>query len=94
MEDWKAGMLAKAKAGHDKDQLYVIIKVEPEYVYLADGKKRTLDRPKKKNRRHVQIIKRASGELQTKFENGSKIIDEEIKYILKAYQATMVSKEV
>ena len=73
MEDWKAGMLAKAKAGHDKDQLYVIIKVEPEYVYLADGKKRTLDRPKKKNRRHVQIIKRASGELQTKFENGSNI---------------------
>ena len=58
MEDWKAGMLAKAKAGHDKDQLYVIIKVEPEYVYLADSLEEGTRRIKKKNRKHIQVIKK------------------------------------
>ena len=50
------GMLAKSKAGHDKGQLYVIYDVDETYVYLVDGKIRTIDKPKKKKRRHVQII--------------------------------------
>ena len=50
------GMLAKSKAGHDKGQLYVIYDVDETYVYLVDGKIRTMDKPKKKKRKHVQII--------------------------------------
>lgn len=52
----EAGMLAKAKAGHDKDAIYVISQVDDTYVYLVDGKKRTFAKPKKKKRKHVQII--------------------------------------
>lgn len=50
-------MLARSKAGHDKDCIYVITDVTKEYVYLADGEARTLLRPKKKNRKHVQPIR-------------------------------------
>ena len=50
------GMLAKSKAGHDKGQLYVIYDVDETYVYLVDGEIRTIDKPKKKKRKHVQII--------------------------------------
>lgn len=50
------GMLAKSKAGHDKGHLYVIYSVDETYVYLVDGKIRTIDKPKKKKRKHVQII--------------------------------------
>ena len=52
------GMLAASKAGHDRDKVYVIIEEDDEYVYLADGRGRTADRPKKKNKRHIQIIKK------------------------------------
>ena len=52
----ETGMLAKSKAGHDKGQLYVIYGVDETYVYLVDGKIRTIDKPKKKKRKHVQII--------------------------------------
>lgn len=52
------GMLAASKAGHDKSVIYVIIKEEEEYIYLVDGKIRTLDKPKKKNKKHIQIIKK------------------------------------
>ena len=50
------GMLARSKAGHDKGQLYVIYDVDETYVYLVDGRIRTIDKPKKKKRKHVQII--------------------------------------
>ena len=52
----KQGMLAKSKAGHDKGRVYVICDVDETYVYLADGKIRTLSNLKKKKRKHVQVI--------------------------------------
>lgn len=52
----ETGMLAKSKAGHDKGHLYVIYDVDETYVYLVDGQIRTIDKPKKKKRKHVQII--------------------------------------
>lgn len=52
------GMLASSKAGHDKNMVYVIIKEEEEYIYLVDGKIRPLAKPKKKNKKHVQLIKK------------------------------------
>ena len=51
------GMLAKSKAGHDKGQIFVIVDCDEEYVFLADGKIRPICRPKKKKRKHVQLIK-------------------------------------
>ena len=42
------GMLARSKAGRDKDCIYVIISVNDEYVYLADGAKRSVSNLKKK----------------------------------------------
>ena len=56
MDRFEVGMLARSKAGHDKGHVYVILKVDETYVYLVDGKIRTLDKPKKKKKKHVQVI--------------------------------------
>ena len=56
MERFEVGMLAKSKAGHDKGHVYVIMKEENAYVYLVDGCLKTLEHPKKKKKKHVQII--------------------------------------
>ena len=56
MERFKAGMLARSKAGHDIGKVYVIIEVDDAYVYLADGSIRTLKNLKKKKKKHVQVI--------------------------------------
>lgn len=57
MEQFETGMMARSKSGHDAGKVYVITKVEEAYVYLVDGKVRTLDKPKKKKKKHVQLIK-------------------------------------
>lgn len=56
MDRYEIGMLAKSKAGHDAGKVYVIIDVDETYVYLADGRIRTLDKLKRKKKKHVQII--------------------------------------
>lgn len=58
MIECNIGMLARSKAGHDKDKVYVIIDMDDTYVYLVDGNLRTLNKPKKKKWKHVQLIKR------------------------------------
>lgn len=85
------GMFAGSKAGHDKGDIYVIIKEEPEYVYLADGKLRTLEKPKKKNKKHIQVIKKAADSLLTeKIENGQ-ADDAELRKAIKQYKQTFIA---
>ena len=74
-------MLATSMAGHDRETTYVIIKEEGEYVYLADGQTRSVDKPKKKNKKHIQIIKKVQLE---KPADGFR--DLEIKRTIKMYQ--------
>lgn len=72
------GMFAISKAGHDQGKWYLIIRADDEYVYLADGKIRTIDNPKKKRKKHIQLVKTQLD--QTLME---KINNEEIKYAIK-----------
>ena len=78
MERWKAGMLARSKAGRDFDKLYVIADMDQTYVYLTDGDLRPLHKPKKKKKKHVQVICR---EYDIK-----KADDEKIRKIIKEWK--------
>ena len=86
------GFLASSKAGHDKDKIYVIIKEDSEYVWLADGKIKSVDNPKKKRKKHIQIIKCFFDEqLRTALSEKKKITDLEIMMILKRYKKQQMS---
>ncbi len=77
--------LAVSRSGHDKDCLYVIITEEANLVYLADGKLKPIDKPKKKNRKHIQIIKNLPKEITEVFSQQN-FRNEEIKRAIKLYQ--------
>ena len=49
----KAGALVRSLAGHDKDWLYLIIRIDAGFAYVADGKHHGLTEPKKKRLKHV-----------------------------------------
>ena len=82
----KIGEFAKSKAGHDKNQIFIIINIEEEYVYLVDGKSRILDKPKKKKIKHIQVINQIDEELQRKLETNLILRDEDIKRAIKSYK--------
>lgn len=79
------GKFATSKAGHDKKKLYIIIKEDDEYVYLVDGDLKPLDKPKKKSKKHIQIINRVDENIQNKLELKQIIYNEDIKRAIKLY---------
>ena len=80
------GKFVMSKAGHDKDQIFVILKADSEYVYILDGIHKTFEKPKKKNRKHVQIIGYTDENLTYKKANHEKIINEDVKRAIKLYR--------
>ena len=77
------GWMACSKAGHDKDKIYIIIEETDQYVWLADGDIRKADNPKKKSRKHIQVIKKNADEQL--FANPA-CINETIKRAIKLYK--------
>jgi ribosomal protein L14E/L6E/L27E len=53
----QVGSLVYAKSGRDRGKYFVVMSIVNEkfidYAYLADGKSRSLENPKKKNFKHL-----------------------------------------
>lgn len=48
------GEVVRSRAGRDRGRVFVIVKLlDEDYALLVDGRLRTLERPKKKKRRHL-----------------------------------------
>lgn len=47
------GELVVCTAGREKDRLMCVTEFDGKYVYVCDGKERTLNNPKRKNPKHV-----------------------------------------
>ena len=47
------GSIVRAKAGREKDNFFVVLRVESGYAYIADGKRRKLSKPKPKKHKHI-----------------------------------------
>ena len=51
------GSIVRSIAGRDKGSLFIVISREGDYVYLANGELRKVDRPKRKKLKHLQGTK-------------------------------------
>lgn len=79
------GSFAVSRAGHDKTALYVVVANEGDFVFLCDGRYKTVEKPKKKRVKHIQIINRTiDAQLLTELCEG-KITNEQIKYAIRQY---------
>ena len=86
MISYPIGGFVKSLAGRDKDDFFIILKENSEYVYLVDGKYRTLDKPKRKNKKHVQVIHHQDEALSRKLLNRELVINEDVKRALALYK--------
>lgn len=51
--DITVGSAVYSRAGRDKGELFIVLEIDGDYVYLADGKKRRVSNPKKKKIKHL-----------------------------------------
>ena len=75
--------LAKSLCGHDKNEIYVVYREENDFVYLINGKTKTIEKPKRKKQRHIQIIKNLPEEIIEMV--SQKLTNETAKKIIKIY---------
>ena len=66
-------------AGRDQGELFYVIDEDPLYLLLANGKDRSLDKPKRKKRKHVQKVLRAETRVAAKLRNGDKVLNSELR---------------
>ena len=71
--------LVVSKAGRDQGQLFYVIDTDEQYVYLADGKSRRLEKPKRKKRKHVEQVPRTESRIAEKIRNGEKVLNSELR---------------
>ena len=77
--------LIVSKAGRDKGQLFYVIDADEQFVYLADGKSRRLEKPKRKKRKHVQQVPRTESRIAEKIRNGEKVLNSELRKELASF---------
>lgn len=53
---FRTGTVVKSLAGRDKDKLLAVTGESENYLLVCDGKERPVERPKRKNTRHLKSI--------------------------------------
>lgn len=80
---------AKSLAGHDKNHYYLILKKEERLAYLTDGSSHTIERPKKKNHMHYQIVKQIPEHILAQIKENESLTDEKVRCLVKAYERSI-----
>ena len=68
----------RSLAGRDKGQTYLVVGCDEDWILVADGRKRSIRNPKKKNRRHLQISYKVAADIMAEVGDQT-ITDEEIR---------------
>ena len=79
-------------AGRDSGEWFYVIAEDPIYLFLANGKDRPLDKPKRKKRKHVQKVLRSETRVAAKIKNGDKVLNGELRRDL-AFLAREIASE-
>ena len=66
-------------AGRDTGEWFYVIAQDPIYLFLANGKDRPLDKPKRKKRKHVQKVLRSETRVAAKIQTGDKVLNSELR---------------
>ena len=81
-------------AGHDQGEIFYVIGTDDQFLYLANGKDRTLDKPKRKKRKHVQKVLRSETRVAEKLRNGDKVLNSELRRDLAFIARDMQSNDL
>jgi len=84
--DFMIGQIVFSKAGRDKGEAFIVLQIEGEYLYLANGKSRRLESPKKKKAKHVQPSKTVDDGLKDAILAKENMKNADFRTALKKYQ--------
>ena len=94
ISDLNISDLAVSTAGRDQGELYYCVGGDQRFVMLVNGKDRTLEKPKRKSRRHVQKVLRSETRVAEKLRSGDKVLNSELRRDLAFLAREMQSNDL
>jgi len=79
LPDLQIADVVSSIAGRDAGKWYYVIKTDDTYLYLCNGKDRTLDKPKRKKRKHAAKVLRSETRVAAKLLAGDKVLNSELR---------------
>lgn len=80
-DDFPIGLVVRAKAGRDENRKFVVVAHcdEDNYVFIADGTLRKVDKPKRKKVKHLEPTKAYFTNIGEKLKAGTRVFDSELR---------------
>ena len=66
-------------AGRDAGSMFYVIEADDAYLFLVNGKDRTIDKPKRKKRKHARKVLRSETSVADKLRAGDKVLNSELR---------------
>ena len=76
--------IVTSTAGRDKGEAFFVLATEGDFLLLADGKLRPVERPKRKRRKHVVLRRADGGELSRRIRSNESITNSELRKAIAA----------
>lgn len=76
------GSIVLSAAGRDKGNVFLVSKIDGNFVYLVDGDIHKVENPKYKKIKHIVETEHFSEVLAEKFKNNNKVSNQDIRKIL------------
>ena len=76
--------IVKSIAGRDAGDLFFVLETQGDFLLLADGKRRKLEPPKRKRRKHVVLVSQTETPLTMKIRSSDKITNSELRKAIAA----------
>lgn len=86
---FQQAQIVRSRSGHDRGQLFLVVAVEGGIVLLCDGKRRRVEKPKRKNVKHVESVGEFSHPTIEKVRAGQAVGNRELRAALAAIRDEM-----
>ena len=82
------GSIVLATAGRDQEALFFVVGESEGFLHIADGKRRKLSHPKRKNPQHLRTVLAEDFEdpVMEKLKQGKPVSDRELRRALAAFK--------
>ena len=81
-------------AGRDQGSLFYVLEADDTWLTLANGKDRTIEKPKRKKRKHTSKVLRSETRVAEKIRSGDKVLNSELRRDLAYFSQKMQSNDL
>ena len=94
LPDFEIADVVTSTAGRDAGKLFYVIQIDDCCLMLVNGKDRTLEKPKRKKRKHANKVLRSETRVAEKLRAGDKVLNSELRRDLAYISQQMQSNDL